>query len=303
MRFLICCLVSLVWSHGAHATPVTVRDALSREVVIEQSPTRIVAIFSSNVEILVSLGLIDRIVGIEDMTRYPEGIESKPSVGGRLGFSIEAIVKLEPDLVVITPARQAAHTLIGPLEAIGIPVLVLNHASVDEVLSNISLLGIATGTEDRAEDVRRSLEARLTTVAECIAGAQRPSVFMETGRVGASGALSTPRPESYTSDAIGRAGAVLAFPDLVSTPQVSLEALITADPDWIMIAGPANTAKAAPARPGWSSLRAVREGRLGQVERGLFLIPGPRVVRGIEQLAATLHPERPCAPALAASAQ
>lgn len=302
MRVVLCLILTL-WSLGAEAAPISVRDALGRDVVIDRPPTRIVAIFSSNVEILDSLGLMDRIVGVEDMTRYPEGVELIPSVGGRLGFSVEAIARLDPDLVVITPARQAAHTLLRPLEAIGIPVLVLSHASVDEVLSNISLLGHATGTEDLATEVRSSLEARLARVTGCIEGARRPSVFMETGRVGASGALSTPRNQSYTADAITRAGGALAFPDLVSTPQVSLEALMTADPDWIIIAGTAKTAEGAGDRPGWASLRAVREGRIEHVERGHFLIPGPRVVSGIEQLAAMLYPDRACAPAFAASAQ
>lgn len=297
------CLVLTICSCGAEADPISIRDALGRDVVIEQPPTRIVAIFSSNVEILASLGVMDRIVGVEDMTRYPEGVELITSVGGRLGFSVEAIARLDPDLVVITPARQAAHTLVRPLEAIGISVLVLNHASVDEVLSNISLLGLATGTKDRAAEVRSSLEGRLARVTECIAGARRPSVFMETGRVGASGALSAPRHQSYTADAITRAGGVLAFPDLTSTPQVSFEAVMTADPDWIFIAGPEKIAETARKRPGWASLRAVRANRLTHVERGHFLIPGPRVVNGIEELAATLHPDRPCAPAFAASAQ
>jgi iron complex transport system substrate-binding protein len=292
----------MVCSSVAHAAPVTLRDALGRNVVLEQPPQRIVAIFSSNVELLDSLGLMERIVGVEDMTRYPPGAENIASVGGRLGFSAEAIARLDPDLVVITPARQAAHTLVRPLERIGVPVLVLTHATIDEVLSNLTLLGAATGTQARAAQVRATLEARLARVGACLAGAPRPRVFMETGRVGASGAISTPRPASYTADALARAGGALAFRELRATPQVSPEALFGADPDWILIAGAKSVVDMAAARPGWAHLRAVREGRIAHVERGLFLIPGPRVVDGIEHLAATLHPDRPCARTLVASA-
>ncbi len=299
---LLAWLAFFVFSGAAHATSVTVHDALGRAVVIEQPPQRIVAIFSSNVELLDSLGLMGRIVGVEDMTRYPAGVEDIPSVGGRLGFSVEAIARLNPDLVVITPARQAAHTLVRPLESIGVPVLVLTHSTIDEVLDNLTLLGEATGTRMRAAEVRAALEARLARVGECLAGAPRPRVFMETGRVGASGAISTPRPDSYTADAIARAGGDLAFPELRATPQVSPEALLAADPDWILIAGAQTVVNAAATRPGWSNLRAVRHRHIVRVERAHFLIPGPRVADGIERLAATLHPDRPCAQTLVASA-
>ena len=61
-------------------------------------------IFASNTEMVAALGLADRIVGIEAYTRYPPEVSNKPLVGGRLGFSVDAIVGARPDLVVVTPA-------------------------------------------------------------------------------------------------------------------------------------------------------------------------------------------------------
>src|SRR5882672_10745477 len=74
------------------AEPVTVRDAFDRTVTVPAPPERIIPIFASNTEIVASLGLADRIVGIEAYTRYPKEVLDRPLVGGRLGFSVDAIV-------------------------------------------------------------------------------------------------------------------------------------------------------------------------------------------------------------------
>jgi ABC-type Fe3+-hydroxamate transport system substrate-binding protein len=78
----------------AAAEPITVRDAFDRAVTLPAPPQRIVTIFASNTEMLAALGLADRIVGIEAYTRYPPEILHRPLVGGRLGFSIDAVVGL-----------------------------------------------------------------------------------------------------------------------------------------------------------------------------------------------------------------
>jgi iron complex transport system substrate-binding protein len=93
----------------AAGEPITVRDGLDRVVTLPAPPRRIVTIFASNTEMVAALGLTDRIVGIEAYTRHPPEVVSKPLVGGRLGFSVDAMVGLRPDLVVVTPARQAVN--------------------------------------------------------------------------------------------------------------------------------------------------------------------------------------------------
>ena len=87
------------------AEPISIVDAVGRSVSIEQAPQRIVPIFASNTELVAALGLSDRIVGVEAYTRFPPDMVQKPQVGGRLGFSVDAIVAQRPDLIIVTPAR------------------------------------------------------------------------------------------------------------------------------------------------------------------------------------------------------
>ena len=273
----------------AQAQPVTVHDAFDRAVTLAKPPQRIVPIFASNTEIVAALGLADRIVGIEAYTRYPPEVLDRPLVGGRLGFSVDAIAALRPDLVIVTPSRQAAHRLVEPMERIGVPVLVLLTRSVEEILANVRLVARAAGVPMRGEDVARHFAERLATVSEHVAGEQPPSTVMITGRLG-NGLMLVAREGSYTGDAIVRAGGRFALEGTQTLAQVSPEAILAADPDVLLWAGSDRDLRALIAEPGWADLRAVREGRAYAVSRTELLIPGPRTIDGIEHLAALFHP-------------
>lgn len=274
----------------AHAAgPVTVRDAFDRSVTVPAPPRRIVPIFASNTEIVAALGLADRIVGIEAYTYYPPEVRDRPLVGGRLGFSVDAIVALRPDLVIVTPSRQAANLLIDPMERVGVPIVVLLTRSVGEILANIRLVAKVAGVPERGEQVAAGFEERLARVTQRVATAKAPSTVMITGRLG-NGLMLVAREGTYTGDAIVRAGGRFALPGTAPIAQVSPEAILNADPDILLWAGSDKDLHELIAQPGWADLRAVRTGRAYAVSRTELLIPGPRTIDGIEHLAALFHP-------------
>jgi iron complex transport system substrate-binding protein len=289
LRSILMTFVLLV-SAMAHPQADVITDAVGRKVRLESAPQRIVPIFSSNAELVASLGLTDRIVGIEAFTRYPAGLANKPVVGGRLGFSVDAIVRLSPDLVIVTPARQAMHQILDPMSRLDIPVIVLLSRSVREVLDNLRLVGRATGVPERAEALASELESRLRKVRETPGAGPPLRVVMITGRLG-NGMVLVARGDTYTGDAIRLAGAAHALEQSV-VAQVSPEAVIAADPDVLLFAGTQQQLDELVVGPGWPLLRAVREGRIYTVSRAEFLIPGPRTIDGIEKLASLLREVR-----------
>lgn len=284
---MACLALSAVVS--ARAEPVTSRDAVGRSVTLPEPPRRIVTIFASNTEVVAALGPADRIVGIEAYTRYPPEVLGKPLVGGRLGFSVDAIAAQRPDLVLVTPARQAMHQVLDPMERLGVPVLVLLSRTMDEVISNVRLVGRATGVPERGAALALALEARLARVRDQVAAKRCPRVILITGRLG-NGLLLAARPDTYTGDAVVRAGGCFALEGRGLVPQVSPEAVLAADPDVPLVAGRQEELDELASRPGFRDMRAVREGRARAVPRAELLIPGPRTIDGIERLADLLHP-------------
>lgn len=275
--------VAAYWP-AVQAAPIALRDALGRSVVLAAPARRIVTIFSSNTELVAALGLVDRIVGVEDFTRFPPEVTALPKVGGRLGFSVDAVVARRPDLVIVTPARQAAHQLVDPMERIGVPVMVLQSRTLAEVIGNVRLVAAATGVSARGDALAASLQQRLHAVDARMAGRVAPRALTITGRMG-NGMLLVVRPHTYTGDAVVRAGARHAIPDLGTLAQVSPEAALASDPDVLLFAGSQMALDELLRQPGWRDMRAVRGGRAITVVRAQFLIPGPRTFDGIEALA------------------
>ncbi|MBV8924798.1 MAG: ABC transporter substrate-binding protein [Bradyrhizobium sp.] len=203
-------------------------------------------------------------------------------------MSVDTTIALRPDLVVVTPARQAAFQLVDPMERLGVPTIVLMQRNVAEIFSNLRLLGRAVGLPERGEAVAQALETRLARTIEEVRNLPPPSVVMIRGSVG-NGLLLVAQSDSYTGDAIRLAGGRFALAD-PTIAEVSLEAIFDADPDILLYAGSQKDLDDLLAQPWWQVLRAVRLQRVYAVNRAELLIPGPRTISGIEHLAAILHP-------------
>ncbi|MDF3018322.1 MAG: periplasmic binding protein [Thermomicrobiales bacterium] len=269
------------------AFPLTITDDAGRQVTIERSPTRIVSIAPSNTEMLFALGLDERIAGVDSYSTYPPEATQKPQVGTYLEPDLERVVAAEPDLILATEAHLG--TVLPELDALGLPTMVIEPMNLDEVFSGMLLLGTITGVSPRAQQVVCELQERVDAVTDAIAGAPRSRVFFEL-----SPDLYTAGPGSYVDDLISRAGGEnVAAGAAELWPQLSAEAVVTADPEVILLADheAGITAEQVAARPGWQEVSAVQQGRIVSLDADLVARPGPRVVDGLEAIAAALHPD------------
>lgn len=272
---------------GTHGEkPVTVIDDLGREVILRQTPVKIVSIAPSNTEILFALGLGDKVVGVTDSCDYPEAAKSKPKVGS-VELDYEKIVEIAPDLVVAVGSLQ--RQAIDRLSELGICVLAVDPKTVDGVLHAITLTGKATGAEDRAATLVAELSRRIEAVTakvSSIGASARPRVFVEIWNE----PLMTAGPGTFVDELISAAGGEnIAHDARGEWPQFSAEAVIERDPEVVILTG-FNKAEAL-ARPAWQGISAYRSGRVHELHPDLLVRPGPRLVQGLEELAKLLHPE------------
>ncbi|MDR2352779.1 MAG: ABC transporter substrate-binding protein [Deltaproteobacteria bacterium] len=269
--------------------PRGVIDAFGRECVVNSPPKRIVTVFASNTMLVYSLGLQDLIVGIDALTFFPPEVEKLPHIGGRLGISLEQVVATRPDLVLLTPARQAAHTLLGPLTLLKIPNMVLTAKNVGEIEENLRRVAYVTATEAKGEEVIKDMEDRLRKVKLQREGKKMPRVVLITAKL-SSGLFLVSRKGEYTSSIVELAGAVLALDEeesALKVSQISPEALIRIDPDIIIVTRRRDEGTELYdylLRPSFSQLKAQRNGQIHVVPSAEFLIPAPTVVDGVERL-------------------
>ena len=278
---------------AAEAAGLTLTDGLGRTVTLASPAQRVVSLAPSNTEILFALGAGDKIVGRDEVSDYPEEVKSLPTVGGWSGFSSEAIVALKPDLVLASEINTPE--LVSELEDLGLTVYYLpNPKTLEDLYVNIETVATLTGRDPTK--LTDSLKARVTTVDEKIAPlSARPTVFYEVDATDPSKPY-TSGPGTFIDLLIGRAGGqnVVTLAGITDPyPQISLEQLVVAPPDIILLGDAlyGTTAETVAARPGWDSLTAVIDGNIFPFDDNLVSRPGPRLVDGLEALARLLHPE------------
>jgi len=254
-------------------------------VAAEPSAPRIVSLSPSLTAMLVSLGARSTLVGVDEYSaRQQPEVAGLPTVGGLFTPSLEAVVALEPDVVVLVPSAQQ-RDLCNRLRRLGIEVLELANIDLEQLLASIERLGRLVqrpeAAAERVSAIRRAWQRAERAAAErrpvrAVLVLQREPLYL-VGR------------GSYLHAMLSAAGAdnpAAVFPD--PYPRVALEWLIEAAPEVILDASQDPTDPASYwAR--WPSLPAVAAGRVVAVPASEVTLPGPRPDRALRILSEALY--------------
>jgi len=282
---LICSWLGLTLIFGADLQAAQIKDDRSQEISLTAPPQRIVSLYGGLTEILMTLGLKDRIVA---HIQGDESLSNIPTVGTHLQPNVEMILALKPDLVVQGGVPKGMPAL-KKLEAEGVPVVMFAPQDFPGLFSLIQRLGLLTGRAESAAALNRGLEERLDIVARRLQGTRPIQVFFEVRYLN----LLAAGRGSMVNDIITRAGGVNIVESSQRLAPFGLEALLQADPEvYVIQQGPMNKSpEDIYSRPYFQELRAVKSRRVLVVEESLFSRPGPRSAEAVEQLARFLHPE------------
>lgn len=285
--FLVLSLITSIAIAGSF--PVTVKDEVNRIVKVTKEPRRIISTAPATTEILFALGLGDKVVGVTTFCNYPEEAKTKEKIGDFQSPNIEKVLALKPDLVIATGGVQ--REFIERLEKLGIPVYVSYPHNLDEVLSSIYKIGIITGADKKAKDLVFNLKLRIAKVVKKVSNVKtKPKVFFELWHE----PLMSAGPGSFVDDLIRKAGGInIAGDAKTAYPIFSLEQLVKEDPD--VIIGAESSMGASPLeiskRPGWETLKAVKNQKVFTINDDIVFRSGPRLVIALEIIAKYLHPE------------
>ncbi|MDI6831553.1 MAG: cobalamin-binding protein [Actinomycetota bacterium] len=278
---------------GEERSPGVFTDDLGREVTLEEAPSRIVSVSPACTEILFALGLGDKVVGVTEYCDYPEEALEKEKIGTFTTPSLEAIVALNPDLVLATGGVQAE--VLGRMEELGLTVYAVNPTTFDETLATILEMGEITGTTRRAEEIVTDMNQRAVEVARRVnemeaRGKARPRAFFE---IYYENNVWTVGKGSIISNLIRLAGGE-NIGDMESGDyyEFSVEALMSQNPQVYLVgSGSMFEPGDITSRPGWDRMDAVRDGRVYVIEENLLYRTGPRLIDGLEAIHAALYPE------------
>lgn len=280
IKFLsLCFAVWVVMVGNGHALEVT--DDRGVTVSFAQSPRRIVSLLPSLTETVCALGQCDRLVGVDRYSNFPESVRALAQVGGGLDPNIEAIVALKPDVVLMATSSRAGERL----QALGLKVVALepkSHADVKRVLEK---LGQLLDVPD-AQRIWRVIDAAVSAAEQSLPPrAKGKRVYFEVNRAPYAAGET-----SFIGETLSRLGARNIIPaSLGPFPKINPEFVVRANPDLIMV-GDQNYA-GMDGRPGWPTMRAIREGRvcvLSPAQSDVVVRPGPRMAEGARIMARCL---------------
>lgn len=272
--------------------PVTAKDDRGKEVEFKEQPRRIVSLVPTQTELLFSLGLGKRVVGVTNYCNYPEAANQKEKIGGFAEIDSEKIRALKPDLILSFGTIQFPAT--EKLEKSGMKVFWMYPHTVSEILASIERVGEITGARREAEHLRRSLEKDIRVLRGTlgtIPDEKRPTVF----RVMTVDPPATIGAESFQSDLFYLAGGRNAFADVRKDYfQVDARELRERNPDFIVMCGDdeAEAKQSLQDSPDFKDLAAVKNDAVLIIPCDLTCRPGPRIVETAARIARVLHREK-----------
>lgn len=312
LTFVLITFALLLSACGAPATPATVAptvaptveptasgltftDGLGRTVKLAGPAQRIVSLAPSNAEILFAVGAGKQVVGVDEFADFPAEVKNLTNIGGMNKYNNEQIVALKPDLILMAEINNPEQVKI--FEDLGLTVYYLNNPkTLDDMYGNLEIVAKLTGHEQETATLIDSLKKRVAAVDEKIKAASgKPVVFYELDSTDPAKPY-TIGPGTFVDLLIARAGG-LDFSAAAGIkdpyPQVSVEQVVTTDPDMIILGDSmwGTTVESVGQRPGWEKLKAVVAGQVYPFDDNLVSRPGPRLVDGLESLAKLLHPE------------
>ncbi len=261
----------------------------------DAAPQRIVSTAPSITETLFAMNLGSRVVGVTVYCKFPLQAAKLPKIGTYLDPDIEAIVALHPDLVVV---QQQSNHLGEQLARLHIASVQVKSENLQDIYAGARAIGKAAGANSNAEEFVASMQSRLQSIQKRAAQLPRPTAAFVVGHnPGSITGLIIGAGSSYFSDLLSTAGGNNVFKDALSPyPNVSLEDILTRNPDVILELSGESRPKQDEVAALWKdqhTLRAVQSGRVYALASGAFLIPGPRAVEAATILFHLLHPGVP----------
>jgi iron complex transport system substrate-binding protein len=243
----------------------------------EERPTRIVSLSPSATETLFALGAGEQVIAVDEESDHPHGVPRTDLSSYQP--NVEAIAGYEPDLVVL-PASVPRDVTAG-LRRVGLPVLAQPApANLEDAYAQMRELGRATGHAEAGRELAAQVKARVERLIAAAPAGPRLDFFHELD------------PDLYTTGTrsfIGRVYQRLGLDNVADPaarragtpyPQMSSEAVVSADPDLIVLADTEccdQSAAKVMRRPGWQGVAAVEAGAVIAIDDDIASRWGPRI--------------------------
>ena len=296
IAFLLVGILTVFSFQGVEAVdyPVTITDNLDTQVKLDEKPEKIISLAPSMTEMLYSLGLGNKVIGVSNFANYPEEAKQNEKIGSVTDPNVEKIVSLNPDLVLAAGVNKMEY--IDRLKNLGIKVAGFDPSSIDETIETMNKVGKLTGEEYLAKEVTAKMSEELEEleglVENKLENNKRPGVFYEIWH----DPLMTAGEGTFIDDLIETAGGKnIGAMAPGSWPQFSLEKLLIENPEVYISSHHSDahtfTVEGLKQRPNYNAISAVKNERIHFIKQDVMTRPSPRIVLGLKELVKAVWPD------------
>ena len=263
-----------------------------------KSPQRIITLAPSITEMAFALGLDDKVIAVTNYCDYPAKVNLLPKVGGYINPNIEAIVALQPDLVIVIASQVRT---IKQFQQLNIPTLAVYNSNLEDIKTSIKMIGDATQHQDQAQNLLTEIEHKITNIHNEIIDYPHPKVMITMGHSMNSKQVKIiyiAGQHDFYNDLITLAGGQNAYQGQhLKIPSLSIEGIMQLNPEVIIDIFPEaddHNTNIIQAKQRWMNLNhvnAVKNNRVYIIEENYATIPGPRIFKLLDKLARLIHPE------------
>ena len=291
---LIMTLSIFVLSGCSSQTDRMVTDREGTEVNIPKKKEKIISTAPSNTEVLMALGLGDKLVAIDKYSTDIEGINTELPQIDFLNPDAETIIGLEPD-IVIASGHNKTGSVEDPFKAIseaGIPVVYIPSSdSIDGIYKDIEFIADVVNERSKGKEIVDDMKAQveeIKAIGDTIT--DKKSVYFE---ISPAPYLSSFGKSTFLNEMIEIIGAKNIFENEEGWVSPTAEAIIDANPDVIITnAGyMENPTEEIKSRDAWENINAIKNNEVYLVDQNASSRPSQNVIKALEQMAKAVYPE------------
>ncbi|GAB3026114.1 PGF-CTERM-anchored ABC transporter substrate-binding protein [Natronobiforma cellulositropha] len=268
--------------------PLEFEDAGGETFTLEEPPERVVALQPSDVQLVYEIGAEETLVGMP-INQYTDahdpGDRTNIDVAGEESVDIEAVIDLEPDLVLA--AAVTVDDDVEQLRNAGLTVYQFETAAaISDIRESVFETGLLTGECGGALERIGWMDDRLEALEDALEGEERPLAYWSLGFGWTAGEGTFQEEILETAGVENLASAV----GIEGWMEISDEQIVDADPEWIVY-GVESDGESPELSEGAMATTAYEEDNLVAVSSNQVNQPAPHVVYAIEDIVEAVHPE------------
>ncbi len=282
-------------SSDAQEEELPTKDPQGNDIKIPENINAIAAMAPAIVEILVELGLGDKIVAIELASVGIEGVREDAMVFDMMAPDVEKLISLKPDILFASTISQlgGSEDPFKPLQDVGICVAYIPTSNtIEDIKNDIMFIAKATKTADKGrmliDNMEKEIE-KISNIAKTIT--EKKKVYFE---IAAAPTIYSFGKGVFLNEMIELVGAENVFADQTGWMSVAPEVAVATDPDVILtnvnyIEDPVAEIKS---RDGWQDMKAIKNGAVYYIDNMASSLPNHNIIKALWQIAKAVYPDK-----------